>query len=81
MKATETPVPAHAANLAAFVALAGPTTEAVLACRIGSSAALRPGVRSALAPRLVIGWAEWPAVAGVTHSTERNGEAGRPAAL
>jgi hypothetical protein len=46
VKATETPVPAHAANLAAFAALAGPGTRAALACRIGSAAALRPGVRA-----------------------------------
>lgn len=46
VKATETPVPAHAANLATFAALAGPATRAVLACRVGSAAALRPGVRA-----------------------------------
>ncbi len=46
VKATETPVPGHAANLAAFAALAGPATRAVLACRVGSPAALRPGVRA-----------------------------------
>jgi uncharacterized protein len=46
VKATETPVPGHAANLAAFALLAGPGTRTALACRIGSTAALRPGVRA-----------------------------------
>jgi hypothetical protein len=46
VKATETPVPAHAANLAAFAALAGPSTRTALACRIGTAVGLRPGVRA-----------------------------------
>ena len=45
-KATATPVPAHAANLAAFAALAGPGTRTVLACRVDTTVALRPGVRA-----------------------------------
>lgn len=44
--ATETPVPAHAANLAAFAALAGPSTRTALACRISTAVGLRPGVRA-----------------------------------
>lgn len=46
VKATATPVPAHAANLATFAALAGPGTRAALACRVGAATALRPGVRA-----------------------------------
>jgi predicted AAA+ superfamily ATPase len=46
VKATETPVPGHATNLAGFAALAGPATQAVLACRTGRAAVLRPGVRA-----------------------------------
>lgn len=46
VKATETPVPAHAASLAAFAALAGRGTRAALACRISAPMALRPGVRA-----------------------------------
>jgi predicted AAA+ superfamily ATPase len=46
VKATETPTPAHAAHLAAFAELAGPSTRAALACRIGSPVALRPGIRA-----------------------------------
>jgi predicted AAA+ superfamily ATPase len=46
VKATDTPVPGHAASLAAFAALAGGATRAVLACRIGAPAPLRPGVRA-----------------------------------
>lgn len=46
VKATETPLPAHAANLAAFAALAGPATRTALACRVESPVALRPGVRA-----------------------------------
>jgi predicted AAA+ superfamily ATPase len=46
VKATETPVPGHAAHLAAFAALAGRATRTALACRIAEPAALRPGVRA-----------------------------------
>jgi predicted AAA+ superfamily ATPase len=46
VKATATPVPAHAANLATFAGLAGSGTRTALACRIDTAAALRPGVRA-----------------------------------
>jgi predicted AAA+ superfamily ATPase len=46
IKATETPVPGHAAHLAAFAALAGPATRTALACRVAAAQALRPGVRA-----------------------------------
>jgi predicted AAA+ superfamily ATPase len=46
VKATETPNPGHAANLAAFAALAGGKTRAALACRISAPVALRPGIRA-----------------------------------
>jgi len=46
VKATETPTPGHAANLAAFASLAGGATRVALACRIGTPVALRPGVRA-----------------------------------
>jgi uncharacterized protein len=46
VKATETPVPAHAANLAVFATLAGRATRVALACRIEAPLALRPGIRA-----------------------------------
>jgi hypothetical protein len=46
VKATETPVPGHAAHLIAFAALAGPATRAALACSVAAPQALRPGVRA-----------------------------------
>jgi hypothetical protein len=46
VKATETPLPGHAANLAAFAALAGPSTRAVLACRVSSPSSLGRGIRA-----------------------------------
>jgi uncharacterized protein len=46
VKATATPTPRHAVGLAKWRALAGPTTRAVLACRVERPMALAPGVRA-----------------------------------
>jgi predicted AAA+ superfamily ATPase len=46
VKATATPTPHHADGLARWLALAGPTARAVLACRVPKPQALRPGIRA-----------------------------------
>lgn len=46
VKSTATPTPRHAASLAQWLKLAGPTAQAALACRVALPQVLRPGVRA-----------------------------------
>ena len=46
IKKTATPRPAHAASLARFLEMAGPTTRGALACDVARPTALRPSIRA-----------------------------------
>jgi predicted AAA+ superfamily ATPase len=46
VKATATPTPHHAAGLARWLELAGPSARAALACRVEQPQVLRPGIRA-----------------------------------